>query len=62
MSTNTAHFLIGQPHIVHDGIQPQQQLVLTENSRPGLFLAELPSPSGSTMVRSTVTSSHGYPR
>ena len=44
MSTNTAHFLIGQPHIVHDGIQPNQQLVLTENSRPGLFLADLPSP------------------
>ena len=42
MSINTAHFLIGTPHIVHDGIHPSHHLVLTENSRPGLFLASLP--------------------
>jgi hypothetical protein len=42
MSTNTAHFLIGTSHTYHDGIQPSHHLVLTENSRAGLFLASLP--------------------
>ena len=44
MSTNTAHFLIGTSHWYHDGIQPSHHLVLTENSRPALFLANLPQP------------------
>ena len=44
MSKNTAHFLIGYPDKLQDGIQPYQQLVLTEDSWPLLFLADTPTP------------------
>jgi hypothetical protein len=40
MSTMTAHILIGNSHIYHEGIIPFHRIYLSENSRPALIFID----------------------